>query len=105
MPFGRLAPRSRSAFSRGLAVEKGGFVIERHRELQYASPRSWEDANPRQCAELANAPALASFRSYGDHHRWTAQQAEARRRRAEGATLAEPARSYRAGKSTISRLK
>src|SRR5262245_29954582 len=33
------------------------------------------------------------------------QQAEARRRRAEGATLAELARSYRVGKSTISRLK
>ena len=34
-----------------------------------------------------------------------AQQAEARRRRAEGTTLAELARSYRVGKSTISRLK
>jgi DNA invertase Pin-like site-specific DNA recombinase len=34
-----------------------------------------------------------------------AQQTEARRRRAEGATLAELARSYRVGKSTISRLK
>jgi DNA invertase Pin-like site-specific DNA recombinase len=33
-----------------------------------------------------------------------AQQAEARRRRAEGATLAELARSYHVGKSTISRL-
>src|SRR5271166_2900664 len=33
-----------------------------------------------------------------------AQQAEARRRRAEGATLAELARSYGVGKSTISRL-
>ena len=33
-----------------------------------------------------------------------AQQDEARRRRAEGATLAELARSYGAGKSTISRL-
>ena len=32
------------------------------------------------------------------------QQAEARRRRAEGATLAELARSYGVGKSTISRL-
>jgi DNA invertase Pin-like site-specific DNA recombinase len=32
------------------------------------------------------------------------QQAEARKRRAEGATLAEPARSYHVGKSTISRL-
>jgi DNA invertase Pin-like site-specific DNA recombinase len=32
------------------------------------------------------------------------QQAEARRRRAEGATLAELARSYHVGKSTISRL-
>jgi Helix-turn-helix domain of resolvase len=30
-----------------------------------------------------------------------AQQAEARKRRAEGATLAELARSYRVGKSTI----
>src|SRR5205807_4742419 len=34
-----------------------------------------------------------------------AQQAEARRRRAQGATLAELARSYGVGKSTISRLK
>ena len=34
-----------------------------------------------------------------------AQQDEARRRRAEGATLAELARSYHVGKSTISRLK
>src|SRR6201981_3575676 len=34
-----------------------------------------------------------------------AQKAEARRRRAEGATLAELAHSYRVGKSTISRLK
>src|SRR3954468_10280878 len=34
-----------------------------------------------------------------------AQQTEASRRRAEGATLAELARSYRVGKSTISRLK
>ena len=34
-----------------------------------------------------------------------AQQAEARRRRAEGATLIELARSYGVGKSTISRLK
>jgi DNA invertase Pin-like site-specific DNA recombinase len=34
----------------------------------------------------------------------TAQQAEARQRRAEGATLAELARSYGVGKSTISRL-
>ena len=33
-----------------------------------------------------------------------AQQAEARKRRAEGATLAELARSYGVGKSTISRL-
>src|SRR5467141_1623447 len=33
-----------------------------------------------------------------------AQQAEARRRRAEGATLAELARSYGVGKSTISGL-
>jgi len=33
-----------------------------------------------------------------------AQQAEARQRRAEGATLAEVARSYGVGKSTISRL-
>jgi len=33
-----------------------------------------------------------------------AQQAEARRRWAEGATLAELARSYDVGKSTISRL-
>src|ERR1700726_4129285 len=33
-----------------------------------------------------------------------AQKAEARRRRAEGATLAELARSYHVGKSTISRL-
>src|ERR1700726_1085721 len=32
------------------------------------------------------------------------QQAEARKRRAEGATLAEPAGSYGVGKSTISRL-
>jgi hypothetical protein len=32
------------------------------------------------------------------------QKAEARRRRAEGATLAELARSYDLGKSTISRL-
>jgi Helix-turn-helix domain of resolvase len=32
------------------------------------------------------------------------QQAEARRRRAQGATLAELARSYHVGKSTISRL-
>jgi DNA invertase Pin-like site-specific DNA recombinase len=32
------------------------------------------------------------------------QQNEARRRRAEGATLAELARSYGVGKSTISRL-
>src|SRR5689334_13146162 len=34
-----------------------------------------------------------------------AQQAEARRRRAEGATLAELARSYGVGKSAISRLR
>jgi DNA invertase Pin-like site-specific DNA recombinase len=33
-----------------------------------------------------------------------AQKAEARRRRAEGATVAELARSYDVGKSTISRL-
>ena len=33
-----------------------------------------------------------------------AQQAEARTRRAEGATLVELARSYGVGKSTISRL-
>jgi DNA invertase Pin-like site-specific DNA recombinase len=33
------------------------------------------------------------------------QQAEARRRRAEGATLAELARSYHVGKSTITRLR
>ena len=33
-----------------------------------------------------------------------AQKAEARRRRAEGATLAELVRSYHVGKSTISRL-
>ena len=35
----------------------------------------------------------------------TAQKAEARRRRAQGATLAELARSYGVGKSTISRLR
>ena len=34
----------------------------------------------------------------------SAQQAEARRRRAQGATLAELARSYGVDKSTISRL-
>ncbi|HWW50853.1 MAG TPA: helix-turn-helix domain-containing protein [Verrucomicrobiae bacterium] len=33
-----------------------------------------------------------------------AQQAEARRRRTQGATLAELARSYGVGKSTVSRL-
>jgi hypothetical protein len=33
-----------------------------------------------------------------------AQQAEARKRRSEGATLAELARSFDVGKSTISRL-
>jgi DNA-binding MurR/RpiR family transcriptional regulator len=33
-----------------------------------------------------------------------AQKVEARRRRAQGATLAELARSYHVGKSTISRL-
>jgi DNA-binding MurR/RpiR family transcriptional regulator len=33
-----------------------------------------------------------------------AQKAETRRRRAHGATLAELARSYHVGKSTISRL-
>jgi DNA invertase Pin-like site-specific DNA recombinase len=33
-----------------------------------------------------------------------AQKAEARRRRAQGTTLAELARSYDVGKSTISRL-
>jgi DNA invertase Pin-like site-specific DNA recombinase len=33
-----------------------------------------------------------------------AQKDEARKRRAEGATLAELARSYHVGKSTISRL-
>jgi len=33
-----------------------------------------------------------------------AQKAEARRRRAQGATLTELARSYHVGKSTISRL-
>jgi DNA invertase Pin-like site-specific DNA recombinase len=33
-----------------------------------------------------------------------AQKAEARRRRAEGATLAELARRYHVGRSTISRL-
>jgi DNA invertase Pin-like site-specific DNA recombinase len=33
-----------------------------------------------------------------------AQKAEARHRRAQGATLAELARSYQVGKSTISRL-
>jgi len=33
-----------------------------------------------------------------------AQQADARRRRAEGSTLVELARSYNVGKSTISRL-
>jgi DNA invertase Pin-like site-specific DNA recombinase len=33
-----------------------------------------------------------------------AQQADSRQRRAEGATLAELARSYGVGKSTISRL-
>ena len=32
------------------------------------------------------------------------QQAEARKRRAEGATLAELAKSYNVGRSTISRL-
>ncbi|MGC2413602.1 MAG: helix-turn-helix domain-containing protein [Stellaceae bacterium] len=32
------------------------------------------------------------------------QQAEARRRRAEGATLAELAKSYNVGRATISRL-
>jgi len=36
--------------------------------------------------------------------RTPAQQAEARRRRAQGATLAELARSYSVGKSTTSRL-
>jgi DNA invertase Pin-like site-specific DNA recombinase len=34
-----------------------------------------------------------------------AQKAEARQQRADGATLAELARSYHVGKSTISRLK
>jgi hypothetical protein len=38
------------------------------------------------------------------YHDTRSQQAEARRRRAEGATLAELARSYGVGKSTISRL-
>jgi hypothetical protein len=74
MPVSRVAPASTLPHQRGTTIryairasradhgapsraawqsKRGGFVIERHRELQYASPRSWEDANPRQCAELA----------------------------------------------------
>jgi hypothetical protein len=44
----------------------------------------------------ANGPAAGKLTA--------AQQAEARRRRAQGATLVELARSYGVGKSTISRL-
>ena len=49
--------------------------------------------------------AKAQGRQMGRASKLTdAQKAEARRRRAKGATLAELARRYHVGKSTISRL-
>jgi DNA invertase Pin-like site-specific DNA recombinase len=42
---------------------------------------------------------------WADRRKTPAQKAEARKRRAEGTTLAELARSYGVGKSTISGLK
>jgi transposase-like protein len=51
------------------------------------------------------APAVALGQHMGRPPKLTAaQKAEARRRRAEGATLSELARSHGVGKSTISRL-
>ena len=40
-----------SALARRLAVEMGGPDIKRYRELQEASARSGEEADPRQLAE------------------------------------------------------
>ena len=59
----------------------------------------------RERTQAGLAAARRAGRTRGRPPKLTdAQQAEARKRRAEGATLIELARSYGVGKSTISRL-
>jgi len=59
----------------------------------------------RTCTAEGRSRAQKDGKHMGRPPKLTAaQQAEARRRRAEGATLVELAGSYRVGKSTISRV-
>jgi hypothetical protein len=84
-------------------------VLVEHREEEIASPTRLEDGRCR-VGEYRTRTAEGRSRAQkrGQHmgrkpKLTEAQQDEARRRRAEGATLAELARSYGVGKSTISR--
>jgi DNA invertase Pin-like site-specific DNA recombinase len=70
----------------------GGLADVERDLIRTAPPRAAASAEAR----AAHGPTLETD--------WRAAGREARRRRAEGATLAELARSYHVGKSTISRL-
>jgi hypothetical protein len=71
-------------------------------DLKHAGAAAYDlepGAPPKAAAGCRSAAS-----TWADPRKLTdAQKAEARRRRAQGATLAELARSYGAGKSTISR--
>jgi DNA invertase Pin-like site-specific DNA recombinase len=58
----------------------------------------------RDLIRTRTAEGRSRAQKRGQHMGRPAQKAEARRRRAQGATLAELARSYQVAKSTISRL-
>jgi hypothetical protein len=88
----------------GQGIDARGHSVRRYRtkardkNCPISSTRSATPASPEtlECCvwqRMGRPPKLTA-----------AQQAEARRRRAEGATLAALARSYGVGKSTISRL-
>ena len=71
-----------------------------NRRLSYARVSTYGQTLDAQLEQLRGAGCGKIYREKVT----AAQQNEARRRRAQGATLAELARSYSVGKSTISRL-
>jgi len=96
--FGQLPRRAAVEAYDALALWGLGKVDEARRVAERAITDSWSAAH-------APTTAYALGQRMGRKPKLTgAQQTEARKRRAEGATLAELARSYHVGKSTILRL-
>jgi transposase len=80
------------------------FIVAYLLRLEYQKRQGLLYTHPRHAVAEGRSLAQKRGQRMGRPSKLTAaQQAEARRRRAQGATLAELARSYHVGKSTISR--